>query len=244
MLGVAAPFGVYFMDQPKMPRGLPSSIAAGLVIGAGEGLGIAGTQFVTADKENAWGFRGLGRSVAIGATLGGVGGYLMGTYAEPPPQTNALSMSSVVWGTFIGSALGYGISPKDVGYGRSNDSAAIGGLAGFNVGLAAAIGLGAVFVPTYRQLTAMWAGAGIGAAASLPVFLFYAGDSTPPAKRGLVFSSVAITLGIAAGALITAGDKPDSSASGSSSRSFLSSVYAIPTLLPGGAGLSVGGMLD
>lgn len=245
VLGVAAPFGVYFMDQPSMPRGKPSAIAVGMLIGAGEGLGIAGTQFVTSDKDTAWGFRGLGRSVALGSTLGGVGGYLVGEYMEPAPQSNAFVMSGVAWGTLIGASFAYGASPAGVGYGKSNDYAAIGGLVGFNVGLAATAGLSSVFIPTYRQLTGMWAGAGIGAVASLPVFLFYAGDSTPPAKRGLVFTGTAMTLGLAAGALITAGgDSSRDQASERPDKSPITISYVAPMSVPGGAGLSMGGIIE
>lgn len=245
VLGVAAPFGVYFMDQPSMPRGMPSSISVGLLIGAGEGLGIAGTQYVTSDKGTAWGFRGLSRSVALGSTLGGVGGYLVGEYMEPAPASNAFVMSGVVWGTLIGASFGYGASPAGVGYGKSNDSGAIGGLIGFNVGLAATAGLSTVFIPTYRQITGMWAGAGIGAVASLPVFLFYAGDNTPPAKRGLVFTGTAITLGLAAGALITAGgDSGRDQASEGSDTSPITLSYVAPMSVPGGAGISLGGIIE
>lgn len=244
VLGLAAPVGVYFLDQPSMRRGKPSAITAGLLIGAGEGLAIAGTQFVMTDKDGAWGFRGLGRSVALFSTLGGVGGYFLGEYGEPAPQSNALVMSGPVWGTVIGSALGYGISPKGGGYGQNNDSAAIGGTVGFNLGLAAAVGVSMIYVPSYKQLAGMWAGAGIGAAASLPVFLFYAGDKTPPAKRGLVFTSVAVTLGIAAGALVTAGRGGGSAASGPETRSFASLSYVLPTPMPGGGGISMGGILE
>jgi hypothetical protein len=69
--------------------------------------------------------------------------------------------------------------------------------------LSAAAGLSTVYIPTYKALGAMWLGAGIGFAASLPVYLLYAGDGGPPAKRGLIFSGVVTTLGIGAGALFT-----------------------------------------
>jgi hypothetical protein len=49
----------------------------------------------------------------------------------------------------------------------------------------------------------MWAGAGIGAAASLPIFLFYMGEDTPPAKRGFIFMGATTTIGLAAGALFS-----------------------------------------
>jgi hypothetical protein len=48
ILGVAAPVGVYFLDEPLMPRGMPAAIATGMLVGAGEGVGIASLQFVVA----------------------------------------------------------------------------------------------------------------------------------------------------------------------------------------------------
>src|SRR5882757_4497901 len=37
ILSVAGPVGVYILDNPALPRGMPAAIASGLVIGAGEG---------------------------------------------------------------------------------------------------------------------------------------------------------------------------------------------------------------
>jgi len=249
VLGIAAPVGVYFLDRPSMPRGKPAAITTGLLLGGAEGLGIAGTQFVVASEADEWGFRGLGRSVAIGATVGGVGGYLVGEFAEPSPKLSGFVLSGATWGTLVGASFGYGVSPAGVGYGESNDSGAIGGLVGFNAGMLATAALSLAFVPTWRQITGMWTGAGIGAAASVPVFLFYAGESTPPAKRGLVFSGTAMLLGIGAGAVFSSGGSDDDDSSflnpgGSGPRSRIATITSIaPFSVPGGGGLSVGGIL-
>jgi hypothetical protein len=247
ILGVAAPVGAYFLDQPAMPRGKAAAIAAGLVLGAGEGLGIAGTQFVVASEADAWGFRGLARSVAIGATLGGVGGYVVGDAVEPSPNVSAFVTSGAVWGTLVGGAIGYGASPAGVGYGEANDSGAIGGLVGFNVGLAATAGLSLAFTPSSAQLVGMWEGAGIGAVASLPVYLFYAGDTGPPAKRGLIFSGTAVALGIGVGGLLASGSD-DAPARGARSfdhaaPGFASITSVAPFTVPGGGGISAAGIL-
>ena len=242
ILGVAAPVGVYLLDNPSMPRGLPAAIASGMVIGAGEGIGLASYQFVHASSADAWGFRGLSRATAIGATLGGAGGFALGYLQEPSPKSSLFTTSGVLWGAAIGSMYGYGASGKGLGYGRANDSAALGGLIGFNVGLAAAAGLSTVYIPSYRALTYMWAGAGIGAAVSLPVYLAYAGKDSPPAKRGLVFSGTTTTLGIVAGALL-AGTGSDSADSESESHlAYLD--YFLPVPTAHGATLTVGGRLE
>lgn len=242
LLGVAAPIGVYFFDRPKLKRGAPAAVAAGALIGAGEGLGVWGYQVVSAKEADEWGFRGLARAQALGSTLGAAGGFALGYFQSPSPKSSLLLSSSVVWGTAVGAMFGYGATHSPQPYGVSNDGAALGGLVGFNVGLAAAAGLSTVYIPTYQSLAAMWLGGGIGFVASLPVYLLYAGDGGPPAKRGLIFSGVATTLGIGAGALLTLGSTDSADAD---SQPRFAQVYGFaPLALPNGAGIQVLGALQ
>jgi hypothetical protein len=247
LLGVAAPIGVWFLDDPSMPRGMPAAIATGMLVGAGEGIGIASYQFVTADERDEWGFKGLARGTALGATLGAVGGYAAGYYLEPSPKSSVLMGSGVLWGTTIGTLFGYGASKAGVGYDRANDSAGLGGLIGFNLGLAATAGLSTVFIPSWDQLAWMWTGGGIGAAASLPIFLFYAGDGGPPAKRGFLFMGTATTLGIAAGGIFSSDEVAgyEIGRSSDNTRQFRwANITSFgPMALSGGAGLQVTGTL-
>jgi hypothetical protein len=245
LLGVAAPIGIYFLDQPSMHKGMPLAMAAGMIIGAGEGIGIATYQMTSAPtSHDSWGFRGLARSTALGATAGGVGGFLVGYYLEPSPRSTLLMGSGMLWGTTIGSMFGYGVSPAHESWKRVNEWPSLGGLIGFNVALAATGGLSAVWVPSYEQLGWMWAGAGIGAAISLPVFLLYAGG-TAPAQRGFVFMGTATLLGTVAGALfapgsgaVRVGDRDDSDPP-----SLASLTYVGPLVTPGGLGVQVAGVL-
>lgn len=204
ILGLAAPVGVYILDHPTMPRGMPSSIATGLFIGAGEGLGIASYQHVSADEENEWGFKGLARSEVIGATAGGIAGFAGYYFLKPSPKTNLFLSSSVVWGSVIGSEFGGGASTGD--FDEANDTVSLGGLIGFNIALAGAGGLSTVWVPSWDQIGWMWGGLALGTALSLPVYIFYAG-SDADARRGLIFQGVAGTIGLGAGALIGRPDK-------------------------------------
>ena len=138
--------------------------------------------------------------------------------------------------------FGYGATAAHQGYGLSNDGAARGGLIGFNVGLAAAAGLSTVYIPTYKSLGAMWLGAGIGFAASLPVYLLYAREGGPPAKRGLIFSGVATTLGVGAGALFTINS--EDSASADVAPRFARIYGFSPFAVQKGAGVAVTGELQ
>jgi hypothetical protein len=242
VLGVAAPVGVYFFDRPKLKRGVPAAVATGALIGAGEGLGVWSYQHVRAAEQDEWGFRALARAEAIGSTLGAAGGLALGYLQSPSPKSSLLLSSSVLWGTAVGSMFGYGATAADQGYGRSNDGAALGGLIGFNLGLAASAGLSTVYIPSYKSLGAMWLGAGIGFAASLPIYLLYARDGGPPAKRGLIFSGVATTLGIGAGALFT-WDSEDS-ASRDAEPHFARIYGFAPFAVEKGAGIAVAGELQ
>lgn len=248
LFGVAAPVGAYLVDQQiPFSRGQAAAIATGMAIGAGQGIGIAGYQFVTADADDVWGFRGFSRSVFFGSTAGAALGYAAAVTLEPSPRTSLLAGSSVVWGTAIGSMFGYGASNPERPWGESNDSAALGGLIGYNAGLAGAAALSSFWVPTYKSLAWMWAGFGVGTGASSIVYLFYAG-SDHSARRGLIVQGTAATLGLAAGALLTFNDRDDIAENEEAPwQSAKPGSFWIqgggPMAVPGGLGLQVSGII-
>jgi hypothetical protein len=104
-----------------------------------------------------------------------------------------------------------------------------------------------VWVPTYKSLAWMWTGFGVGIAASLPVYLFYAG-SEHETRRGLIFQGTAGTLGLVAGAVFSL-DSVDYTMSNDSGL-FASRPDAPIQVtggglmpVPGGMGLQVSGIL-
>jgi hypothetical protein len=244
-LGVAAPVGVFFLDDPPMPRGMPAAISAGLVLGSAEGLGIWSYQFTSTNQDEAWGFRGLSRAMTLGGAVGGAGGYALAYFQEPSPKSSVLIGSSAVWGSVIGSMVGYGSTSGDLSYGETNEGASLGGLIGFNVALGAAAGVSAVYVPSWESIGWMWVGGGIGAAAGLPIYLAYAG-SDKPAKRGLIFQGITTGLGIAAGGIFSSrlqdtygeNDTPDTA------HPAVAQITGVaPMAVPGGAGVQMIGVL-
>jgi hypothetical protein len=204
VLGLAAPAGVFFLDSPPLPRGLPSAVATGMLIGAGEGLGIASYQYVTATKADEWGFLGLATSEVVGSTVGGAAGFAFYYLLRPRPQANLFLASSAFWGSLIGTEFGGGASNGE--FVEANDSISLGGLIGFNLAVAGAVGVSAAWTPSWNQLGWMWGGLGIATVASLPVYIFYAGGDYD-ARRGLIFQGVAGLLGVGAGALIGSPDR-------------------------------------
>jgi hypothetical protein len=208
--GAAAPITVWAIDsfafRRGMPEGMPSAIASGFLIGAGEGLGIAGYQWVTADCPapdadppdcDEWGFRGLARAEVVGATVGGAAG--VGAYylLKPYPETNVMWTSSIFWGTIVGSFFGGGASNGD--WGQANDGVALGGLIGFNVGLAGAVGASIFWTPSWNQLGWMWGGFAIGTAAGALVYPFYLAAEDADPRTGLIVQGITGIVGLGMG---------------------------------------------
>jgi hypothetical protein len=88
----------------------------------------------------------------------------------------------------------------------------------------------------------MWIGGAVGGVASLPVYLFYVRDGGPPAKRGLVFSATATTVGLVVGAVFGPMLGAGIGLSDEPSR-FASIDYVTPVPLAGGFGFNLGGTL-
>lgn len=207
LLGTVAPVGVFLADRfayaHGMPAGLPSSIATGMWIGAGQGLGIATYQYVHAKEGEEWGFRGLARASFIGSTVGGLAGAGLHYAIQPAPQSNMLLLSSVFWGTSIGAMFGGGASPTRADWSRTNDDVWLGGEIGYNVALAGAVTASIWWTPTWSQLGWMWGGFGLGSVASLPVYLLYAAADDADPRRGLVVQGVTSTIGLGLGAIFS-----------------------------------------
>jgi len=212
ILGVAAPVGVFAADRvPRtpMPAGLPSSIAGGMILGAGEGIGIWGQSVVT-DKcdatgqastcSGAPGFREFGRSVFVGSTLGGVAGGVGYYFLRPSPKTNFFLLSAAAWGAIAGTEMGGGASEEKAKWAETNDAVSTGGLVGYNLFLAGAAATSFFWKPSWSQLAGMWAGYGLGTVLSTPIYFAYINGGDP--RRGLIAQSLLGTLGIVGGALL------------------------------------------
>ena len=212
ILGVAAPLGVFAADRiPRTPMsaGLPSAIAGGMILGAGEGLGIWGHTMVTheCDSSNAPiscrgqpGFTELGRAIFVGSTIGGVAGGVGYYFLKPSPKTNFFLISAGAWGAIAGSFMGGGASDEGSAWEETDDAVSTGGLVGFNVFLAAAAGASFLWKPSWSQLGGMWAGYAIGTVLSTPIYFAYIDSGDP--RRGLIAQSLLGTLGIVGGALL------------------------------------------
>lgn len=239
--GVAAPVGVYFWDEySKFNRGVPSSISAGLILGAVEGMAISSLNWQHTDEnsEGRWSFRTTTTVTWLTATGGGIGGYLFGEWLRPDPRSLAFIGSGAAWGAVAGTLFGAGVTPR-----RENtdsradwkDYASVAGFVGYNAGILATGAISAAgYKPSYTMLRNMWLGFVGGTVASSIVYVFYLG-SDAPVWHGLIANAAGGVAGIGLGALLTVGS--DSSASNSYAPAFKPPMQLGVAPLPGGGGV-------
>jgi hypothetical protein len=209
LLGAAVPVGVYAWDyNQEFDRGVPSSIATGLLLGGIEGAAIDGLQWQLTgnDGPNTWKFKTWTTVTFLGATIGGVGGYFFGEAIQPDPRSLALISSGAGWGAAAGILFGSGVVGGDW-----KDGAAIWGFAGYNAGIVAAGAVSTLYVPSWQTLKYMWLGDVLGTLATTPVYLFYIGSDSEP-RHGLIANAVGGLAGLGLAAALTANmtDSPGS----------------------------------
>lgn len=240
LLGVAAPVGVYLWDaNDEMGRGVPSSIATGLLLGGVEGMAVSGLQWQltggTGPGPNSgqWTFPTWSTITFIGATGGGLGGFAFGEWFHPDPRGLAFISSGAGWGTLFGGMLGAGMA-SDVKY--SGNGAAIGGFISYNAGIAATGLIGIGYTPSWETLKYMWLGDILGTVATAPVYLFYIGGGE--AQHGLIANAIGGLAGLGIAALLTA-NLQDSPSAAAWTPPFQVAVSPNPT---GGAQLTAAGL--
>jgi hypothetical protein len=224
LLLAAAPIAIYLWDNyDNFDRGVPSSIATGLTLGAIEGIAISGTQWQLTGNggSGTWGFSGQTSLTFAVSTAGGVAGYFYGEWFKPDPRSLSFIVSSAGWGAMSGLFIGAGAeSPTWCNGGCVNagdplappgpspavyfgDGASIGGLIGYNAGIVASGVLTlANYIPSWRTQQAMWLGYFLGTAAGSLVYFGYIGQSD--AHHGMIANGVGGLAGVGLAAALTA----------------------------------------
>ena len=125
-------------------RGVPQAIASGVYLGFGEGIWLVGIQHAGASRR-ADGSRWDGKHVASalwgGATLGAIGGGVVGALRQPTPGRVSFTLSTSLWGGLVSSFAATALSPDPQ---RRTEHAFSAGMIGYNVGLAT----GLIFAPS------------------------------------------------------------------------------------------------
>jgi hypothetical protein len=200
LFGAGVPIAMYAWDyNQEFDRGVPSSIATGLLLGGVEGMAISGLQWQLTgnDGPNTWSFRTWTTITFATATAGGLGGFAFGEWLRPDPRSLALISSGAGWGAAAGILFGSGVVNGDW-----KDGAAVWGFAGYNAGILAAGIVSTAYVPSWQTLKYMWLGDLLGTLATTPVYLFYIGNDAEP-RHGLIANAVGGLAGLAVAAALT-----------------------------------------
>lgn len=190
--GAAAPIGVLVWDQnATLHRGVPSSIATGLVLGGVEGIAISGVQWQATENDNqgdddTWPISTMTTVTWLTATGGGLGGYFFGEIIRPDPRSLSFIAGGATWGAISGTLFGAGISGNDW-----KDAGSIVGLVGYNVGILGTGVQSTFHTPSYASQEYIWLGYGLGLLAGCLVYPFYLLAPDADAKRGLIVNSLA-----------------------------------------------------
>jgi hypothetical protein len=143
----------------------------------------------------------------LAATAGGVGGYAFGEWLQPDPRSLGFIASGAGWGSIAGILFGAGVVGPHTDW---KDGAAVGGFAGYNLGIAATGVLSTVYTPSWQTIKYMWLGDVLGTLATTPVYLFYLGGGEP--RNGLIVNSLGGLVGLGVAAAMT-GNMSDSGTS-------------------------------
>jgi hypothetical protein len=206
-LAIAMPVGVYVWDaSDEFGKGVPSSIATGMLLGGVEGMAVSGLQWQLAGagdrfpNRGQWDFPVWTSLTFVGATGGAVGGFAFGEWLHPDPHGLALISSGAGWGSLFGAMFGAGLA-SDSKY--MGNGAALGGFISYNAGIAATGALSvAGYTPAWESLKWMWIGDLLGTLATTPVYLFYIGGGQ--AYHGLIANSLGGLAGLGLAAALTA----------------------------------------
>jgi hypothetical protein len=204
VFGAGVPIGFFVWDGlDEFHRGVPATIATGMLLGGLEGMAISGLQWQLTGGPNGypnpgqWTFPTWTTITFIGATGGAVGGYFFGEWLWPDPRSLGLIASGAAWGTLAGIELGAGIGSD------AASGAAVWGFAGYNAGMLAAGAVSTFYTPSWQTLKYMWLGDLLGTLVTTPVYLFYIGNSNDP-RHGLIAQSIGGLAGVGLAAALTA----------------------------------------
>lgn len=209
ILGAGAVVGTYLWDRnTTLHRGVPAATSLGLTLGLAEGAAISLTQAQHSPVGSEWKFSTSSTVSWLAMTGGGVGGYFWGEYFRPDPRSIALIGTGSAMGTLSGALVGGGATGTNFKEGDFKDGATTGSLVGLNVGMVGSAVLSTLWTPSWKTTQYIWAGYGVGVAASTMAFiptLASDGDN----QKVLVLSGIMGLAGASVAGALTADLKDD-----------------------------------
>lgn len=210
VLAPAAVSVVALADRYRPLRhGIPHAIAAGMYLGFGEGLWLAGYQSAYASAHpgvERWGPQRASTALWLAATAGGIAGGLIGAVNRPTPGRVSFTASTAIWGGAIAAFAMHALEPN--ARERGQRTYLVGALA-YNAGLLAGIVFGPVVAPSVKRVRYTDLGGLLGALLVGGGYALLARDVDSRVALGL--AAVGSTVGLGVTTLATRNMPPDRS---------------------------------
>jgi hypothetical protein len=132
-------------------HGIPHAIAAGLYLGLGEGIWLAGYQYASAQNhgDKRWSAERVSSVLWMATSVGAVAGGLIGAWRRPTPGRVSFTASTAIWGGLL-SAFGASALVSDRE--ERSQSAFLVGSMGYNAGLVAGLLFGPSVAPSVMRV--------------------------------------------------------------------------------------------
>jgi hypothetical protein len=238
VLTTASVSGVVVADNYRpFRRGVPHSIATGLYLGFGEGLMLVGYQRSAAERRdaNVWEDETVARVLWSGATLGGIGGAVLGGLREPTTGRVSYVGSTSLWTGLVAGFAGAAIQPNTE---RRGETAFAAAAVGYNLGLVSGIWVAPRISPSVSRVRFIDLGGIGGGLLGASSYVLAAGNTENP-RAALGATSLGIASGIVLASWLTATMPKDlpSKVETSSAQSFV-----LPMLQPTEGGFVFGAL--
>jgi len=185
VLTTAAVGGVSLADGYRpFRRGVPQSIASGAYLGFGEGIWLVGIQHSGAarrDDGSAWDGKRVATALWGGATLGALGGGLVGALRQPTPGRVSFTLSTSLWGGLVSS---FAAAALVTDQSRRTEQAFAVGMVGYNVGLASGLIFAPSVAPSVARVRFVDLGGIGGGLAAAGIYTLAAGGGESRASLG------------------------------------------------------------
>src|SRR6185369_14931296 len=197
VLTTAAVGGVSLADSYRpFRKGVPQSIASGAYLGFGEGIWLVGIQHAGAarrDDGSAWDGKPVASALWGGATLGALGGGLVGALRQPTPGRVSFTLSTSLWG---GLATSFAAAAFSADESRRTELAFKAGMVGYNVGLAGALIFAPSIAPSVARVRFVDLGGIGGGLIGAGLYTLAAGGGESRASLGAASAGTILGLGL------------------------------------------------
>ena len=176
-------------------HGIPHAIAAGLYLGLGEGIWLAGYQnaYAAHHGRQRWSAERVSSVLWVATSVGAVTGGLVGAWRRPTPGRVSFTASTAIWGGLLSALTTSALIPD--GNGRSQYAFVVGSM-GYNVGLVTGLLFGPGVAPSVTRVRLTDLGGLLGGLAFLGGYALIADQRDTRALIGAAAIGSGLGLGI------------------------------------------------